>query len=1100
MQEKITHPSTLTSPWAKPGDGASPPSDSAASHSETAEVERTDDITADGAPLRRLQSGERRMHFGDYVLLEEIARGGMGVVYRARQVSLNRIVAVKVARGDDSGSMSDSKRFHFEAEATARLDHPNIVPIHEVGEINGRAFFSMALVEGKSLAEKIVVDPMPAKAAARLMAQVADAVAYAHAQGVVHRDLKPANILLDEKGQPRITDFGLAKIVDTNSSITRAGEVLGTPNYMPPEQAAGRNDEVGTLSDVYSLGATLYALITGRPPFQSATVLETLNQVLFRDPIPPRTLNPAVDRDLDTICLKCIAKRPDQRYATATAFADDLRRFLNGNSIVARPVGHAEKVIRWCRRNLLAAAALFAMAGIFLIAFVLISWSYYRVEDALKKEAAQRAQAQGREKSERWERYRSNLAGAASALRLHNVNAARQALDAAPEEYRNWEWRHFYGQLDLSKQTYLPGDGPARHSSVATALGHVVTVTLGQPLRYWDPFCQEVSQSTNLEAGPFGYMFSADGKRFVSKPNPEEIDVFDVASGTLVSKFKLDDREITGWALSDDNSRFATSSPDTTVKIWDVASGKRLFVLRGHKLTAGRLEFSKDGRLLASSGNYDSTARVWDTRNGKLLAVLPFPSANVIAAKFSADGERCLLYAGYPTTDLLLFESRSGRLVAKLNGHTNQISGAEFNSDGKLIASASYDQDLRLWDSRDGKQIFVLRGHKGRVTRVQFSPDKKRLLSASNDKTLRIWDVATGESLAVLHGHNQEIRDASYSADGSEIVSICQGNTIRVWDTQAAERDGRFRGHRNFAYDVAFTPDGRKAASVSWDGTARIWDVANGKEILTIHYPSPALVLSLAIHPCAELLATVGRDSAVRFWDMTTGRQLHSCAMNTGTWKDPRIAFNRKGDRLAAGSQDRGVHLWDVTFRSATEPADRSLTVANERVFRGHRDCVRDVVFDPNDKWLASAGDDGDRTIRVWNVDTGEELRTLTLQTDSVYCLAVSRDGKLLASGSVDGTVRIWDTSTWASVAVISLRTAVHGLSFSADGSRLASACADNTIRMLDLATFQEVAELHGHDSYVHRVAFSPDCTRLISASGDFTLKLWQSIPANSPP
>ncbi len=293
----------------------------------------------------------RIQYIGDYELLEEIARGGMGVVFKARQASLNRIVAVKMILSGQFAGPEDVKRFYVEAEAAAQLDHPGIVPVYEVGEHEGQHFFSMGFLDGGSLAKRVVAGPLPPREAAELVRDVAEAVQYAHDRGVIHRDLKPGNILLDKTGKPRVTDFGLAKITDGGSDLTGTGQILGTPAYMPPEQAAGRVNLVGKLSDVYSLGAILYCLLTGRPPFLAATPLETLLQVQRQEPISLRKLNPSIPRDIDTIVLKCLDKIPSRRYESAQAIADELQRCLEGRPIYARPVGRIERSWRWCRRN-----------------------------------------------------------------------------------------------------------------------------------------------------------------------------------------------------------------------------------------------------------------------------------------------------------------------------------------------------------------------------------------------------------------------------------------------------------------------------------------------------------------------------------------------------------------------------------------------------------------------------------------------------------------------------------------------------------------------------------------------------------------------------
>jgi hypothetical protein len=293
----------------------------------------------------------RVRYFGDYELVREIARGGMGIVFFARQISLNRPVALKMILAGQLAHDTDIKRFYLEAEAAANLDHPGIVPIYEVGQHEGQHYFSMVFVEGQSLAQKLAHGPLPPREAAALLVKVAEAVAYAHQRGVIHRDLKPGNILLDQNGNPRVTDFGLAKKVEGDSGLTGSGQIMGTPSYMPPEQAGGKRGAVGPAADVYALGATLYALITGRPPFQAATAMDTVLQVFRDEPVPPRRLNAAIPRDLETICLKCLEKEPAKRYASASALAGDLRRYLAGEPITARPVGQAERVWRWCRRN-----------------------------------------------------------------------------------------------------------------------------------------------------------------------------------------------------------------------------------------------------------------------------------------------------------------------------------------------------------------------------------------------------------------------------------------------------------------------------------------------------------------------------------------------------------------------------------------------------------------------------------------------------------------------------------------------------------------------------------------------------------------------------
>ncbi len=312
--------------------------------------------------------------FGGFTLIRKLAHGGMGVVYLARQESLRRTVALKMILAGDHANESEIRRFHQEAEAAAQLDHPGIVPIYEVGEHQGLHYFSMAYVPGGTLADRARNGPLPPNQAAELVRRIAEAVDYAHHRGIIHRDLKPANILMDAGEQPKVTDFGLAKQITGLSHLTQTGEVIGTPSYMAPEQAQGRAEMVGPPSDVYSLGAVLYCLLVGRPPFQAATVLDTLKQVTESEPVSPRQLNPAVGRDLETICLKCLQKEPARRYVSALALGDDLGRFLAREPILARPVGRIEHLWRWYRRNTLV-ASLGVLFVITLFCATVVSWT-----------------------------------------------------------------------------------------------------------------------------------------------------------------------------------------------------------------------------------------------------------------------------------------------------------------------------------------------------------------------------------------------------------------------------------------------------------------------------------------------------------------------------------------------------------------------------------------------------------------------------------------------------------------------------------------------------------------------------------------------------
>src|SRR5262245_10016191 len=418
-------------------------------------------------------------YVGDYELLDEIARGGMGVIYRARQISLHRLVALKMILADRLGSSADVDRFHTEAEAAAGLDHAHIVPIYEIGVHEGQHYYSMKLVEGGNLAQhlpRLVQDP---RAGVRLLVTVARAVHYAHQRGILHRDLKPANILLDERGEPHVADFGLAKRLESGPTLTQSGLIVGTPNYMAPEQA-GKNTGLTTAADVYSLGAILYELLTGRPPFREATPLATLVQVLDQEPVSPRARAHWVDRDLETICLKCLQKDPQRRYDSAAALADDLRRWHDGEPILARPVSAWERARKWARRRPVQSALAALLAIVTLASVIGLSLLWRRAEEA---GAAARQKA-----------YVRAIALAHAEWRDNNLSRSDELLDACPADLRGWEW-HYLRRLFR-----------ARH--LATLTGHVGAVN--------------------------GVAFSADGQRLASAGADGTVRVWDRQTGKVV--------------------------------------------------------------------------------------------------------------------------------------------------------------------------------------------------------------------------------------------------------------------------------------------------------------------------------------------------------------------------------------------------------------------------------------------------------------------------------------------------------------------------------------------------------------------------------------
>jgi hypothetical protein len=476
-------------------------------------AEATVDHSRNEADQPEAAAPARVRYFGDYEILRELARGGMGVVFQARQVSLNRPVALKMILAGQLAHETDVKRFYTEAEAAANLDHPGIVPIYEVGQHEGQHYFSMGFVEGQSLAQRLADGPLPPRQAAALLLKVAEAIAYAHQRGVIHRDLKPGNILLDQNGNPRVTDLGLAKKVQGDSGLTGSGQIMGTPSYMPPEQTGGQRGAVGPAADVYALGATLYALVTGRPPFQAATAMDTVIQVLSEEPVPPRRLNPSIPRDLETICLKCLEKEPGKRYPTAAVLGEDLRRYLDGEPIVARPVTRFERAIKWARRR----PAIAALMGLVVLVTALglggVLWQWR--EAVLARHDAERASGRAMAQTELAEQRLQDALKAQAKERKQTELAEQRLYDVRMNQIQRY-WDDYNGEL---LQQGLVDQLPANQGGIDRR---------GFEWFYWQ---------RKMSSGHITLQGHADGVRSV--------------------------------AFSPDGQRLASASIDGTVKVWD---------------------------------------------------------------------------------------------------------------------------------------------------------------------------------------------------------------------------------------------------------------------------------------------------------------------------------------------------------------------------------------------------------------------------------------------------------------------------------------------------------------------------------------------------
>jgi eukaryotic-like serine/threonine-protein kinase len=1034
-------------------------------------------------------------------ILRPHAQGGLGKVFVALDSELHREVAIKQILDSHADDPESRRRFLLEAEVTGGLEHPGIVPVHGLGAYpDGRPYYAMRFIKGESLKDAIAVfhaqptlrnqpgrRSLEFRKLLRRLLDVCNAIEFAHSRGVLHRDVKPSNVILGKHGETLVVDWGLAKALGcvemgsgsderplvpssaSESAETLPGSALGTPAYMSPEQAAGDLDRLGPRSDIYSLGATFYCVLTGRPPF-AGDVGDVLRAVQKGDFPLPRSLDPTIERPLEAICLKAMALQPGERYGSAKALAEDVERWMADEPIGSYREASAARLARWGRRHkpvVASAAALLLTAVAALSAGIVLVGREQRKTDIQRREAVYQRELV----SEKAESLRRRDAVSRVNLAYHeylddNVALADQLLVGCPSDLKEWEWEY------------------------AHRLGHAELKTF-----------EGSSQGQDV----WSVAFSPDGALFACGSGPwsyagegptGELLVRSVQTGAVVFGRRSLIGAVQALAFSPDGLRLAAAwgftgkDQGAILAVFDVPSGHKVWEKpeRGAQILS--LVYSPDGRSIGCGcGSFTESASVGfarlrdDTTGEPIGPSITGGPGGVLCVAFSPDG-RQLALASRDIADICDLSSPSRPIVHRLRGHVNFIYSVAFSPDGRSLATGGWDKTIRIWDRTSGTQLQTLIGHRGFVRSLAFSADGAQLVSGSEDKSVRRWDLAGGGENAAFHGHTGFVHCVAFAPDGALAASGSQDGTVKLWPAAAPDTQVTFRNSAGWVGTVALTPDGRRVASAH-NGNIRIWDPRTGEELRRLTGPRNMMGhIALAFSPDGMTLAAGGHGNSVNLWD-------------TATWSPRRVLegyadsvndadFSPDGRLLATACGDGTIRLWDVP------------TGATVWTVQGHQKAGT-VAFAPDGRSVASGGE-GEKAAKVWDVKTGAEIASFTGHSHGVHDLAFSPDGQTIASvggtyrGPNSAEVKLWDAMTGHESASLDGHTSlVTAVAYFPGGRRLATASDDRTIKLWDTVTHEDVFTLRGHTSGVVSLAISHDGRQIVSGSIDYSAKTWST-------
>ncbi|RIK79161.1 MAG: hypothetical protein DCC68_13680 [Planctomycetota bacterium] len=999
---------------------------------------------------RRSVSPPEHPPIDGYEILETLGQGGMGIVYRAWHVRLKRQVALKMVAAGAHARPEVLSRFHTEAEAVARLIHPSIVQVYEVGDTLRGPYISMEYVEGGSLRESLDGTPWTAKRAAEFIATLAEAVHFAHTRGVIHRDLSPGNVLLATDGTPKITDFGLAKLLGGGEGgRTQAGVILGTPSYMPPEQSGASADSIGPPADVYALGAILYELITGRPPFVGETALETARQVVHDEVLSPRRLQRKLPADLETICLKCLEKNPGKRFGSAEALRDDLRRFANDEPIQARPIRAAERAWRWCRRNPMVAALAASVALLLAVIAVGASLTTMRLlhDRRVIVRNLERAESAEQTASDKlWESY------------LTQARARR---------WSGRPGRRYESLVALSAAARMRPAPALRNEAIACmALPDL------RPVRKWQGLLSGTKESMTVIG------FDSSLTRYVRADATGSLSVRRVADDVELLHIRSGGRQTRHLQFSRDGRFVAAIDGKMGLMLWGAQRGEPISI-PPLAVSNIAIDFSPDSQSVAVGHADDGTIGIFDLATGKERKRLKSGRpAHVL--RFDPTGRR-LAVATFPPNEVVIHDLETEE-VARLP-HPAAPRALGWHPDGKLLATGGSGPyyAIYLWDTQTNTQRGVLRGHQAEVMRIAFHPRGHIMASVAWDGVVRLWDPLAGSELVSCPGAGW--RTSQFSADGRLLAYACDGMNVGLWEVTDAPEYRVLRGHRGRPDRVEFSHDGSLLATAADDGV-RLWNRQTAQEVAFLDVgPSH----SALFHPSGESVITSGR-SGVHRWPIETDAQTAEKTIRVG----PSV-------RLAPGLD----HAFDFAAQSAdgktivsVGDAGKAVVVnssrPNHRVVLDGHSRLSNVAISPDGRFVATGTWKG-TGVKVWAAESG--LLVQDLPVDGSANVAFDPMGKWLGTATA-AEVRLWEIGSWRPgirVPRLDVGTSAPGrLAFSPDGKLLAISRNSFLIQLVEPVTGDELATLESPEPhFLTWLSFSADGCQLAATSQDRVVQVW---------